>query len=198
MTSLASPADASRFCTVVGCSRRHVSSSYCGAHYMRWRRHGDPCAGRTPDGERDTFFRDVVLPFNGEGCLRWPYSSDSTGRPQITRHGKNATLARVICEEIYGPPSRPGLHAAHNCGNGHCINPTHLRWASPEENEADKIEHGTVARGEKHYAAKLTETDVVKIRALRGVFPQRELAEMFSVGAGAIAAIHAGSTWRWL
>ena len=29
-------------CSVEGCERRRKTAGYCGAHYWRWRTHGDP------------------------------------------------------------------------------------------------------------------------------------------------------------
>ncbi|UQE74223.1 sigma-70 region 4 domain-containing protein [Gordonia sp. PP30] len=34
-----------RRCEVVGCGREHRARGYCGTHWQRWRKHGDPLAG---------------------------------------------------------------------------------------------------------------------------------------------------------
>jgi hypothetical protein len=58
-------------------------------------------------------------------------------------HFERAT--RVMCKLAHGPAPTPKHHAAHSCGKGHeaCINPKHLRWATPRENAADAKLHGT-------------------------------------------------------
>lgn len=60
---------------------------------------------------------------------------------------------RLMCVFVNGdcPPDKN--EAAHSCGNRKCVNPAHLRWATYEENGADKIIHGT-NRGWKHPTEK--------------------------------------------
>ncbi len=36
-----------KLCTVEGCTRRHYGHGYCAMHYSRWKRLGDPLAGKT-------------------------------------------------------------------------------------------------------------------------------------------------------
>lgn len=37
-----------KLCAVEGCGKRATSRGWCGAHYSRWFRHGDPLAGKYP------------------------------------------------------------------------------------------------------------------------------------------------------
>ena len=39
-------------CTVEGCERQHHAKGWCGPHYKRWRRCGDPTAPRTYNDPR--------------------------------------------------------------------------------------------------------------------------------------------------
>jgi hypothetical protein len=73
-----------------------------------------------------------------------------------------------------------------------------LSWKTREENEADKIIHGTGARGEKSGLAKLTESDVHEIRALGKIQSQREIASKFGVSRSNIGYILAGTRWVYL
>jgi len=41
-----------RVCQIDGCNGKHVARGWCDAHYMRWRRHGDPEAGGPPQAQR--------------------------------------------------------------------------------------------------------------------------------------------------
>ncbi len=185
-------------CSVSACGKPvHNGRGWCRAHYMRWRAHGSPTAGSTPKGAAPKFLQDVVLPYTGDDCLAWPYSKDRYGRGQIGIGGKRLYVHRIVCEELYGPPPSSRHHAAHSCGKGHlgCVNPVHLRWATPAENNADKLMHGTHNRGERCGTAKLTEAQVRQIRASEGKSSQRALAEKFGVSTTSIHLILNRTNW---
>ena len=61
----------------------------------------------------------------------------------------------------------PDLVAAHQPGTCHdplCVNPHHLRWATPSDNALDRHGDGTSATGSKNGNAKLSDSDVSDIR----------------------------------
>jgi hypothetical protein len=86
--------------------------------------------------------------------------------------------------------------AAHYCGNGAkgCIHPLHMRWATPQENEADKIAHGTRLIGNDQPRSKLDDDAVRYIRKVRN--NQQALADRFGVSRNAIRQVLSGKTWR--
>lgn len=51
-----------RICSIPDCSRKHASRGWCGAHYERWKRHGDPLSG----GPNQP--RYAATPCSAEGC----------------------------------------------------------------------------------------------------------------------------------
>jgi hypothetical protein len=186
-------------CKVQGCAKPAVRRGWCYAHYKRWRRHGDPLGGRTANGEPQKFIDEVVLPYAEDACLTWPFAC-AEGRAQIRNGGKAQFVARLVCEAVHGPAPSEHHHAAHSCGRGGagCVNPKHLRWATPSENNMDKVGHGTHNRGERNPNHKLTEGDVRQIRALRYVVPQNDLADQFDVHVSTIAQLQSGRYWAWL
>jgi hypothetical protein len=105
-----------------------------------------------------------------------------------------------MLKQISDPPSSK-YQAAHKCGNGHlgCVNPKHLSWKTRAENEADKIAHGTISRGERNGHAKLVEASVIAIisRADRGE-TQQSLADSFGVHQSTISVIVHRKRWRYL
>jgi hypothetical protein len=138
-------------CSIAGCDRPAINiRGWCKRHYLRWWRHGDPLK-RTRfnnDGEADAYFRDVVMAYEGDDCIRWPFQNT---RPMLRRNGKHSFVSRLVCIEHRGPPPSPVHQAAHSCKNGDfCITKAHLSWKTPKENSADKNIHGTMARGERH------------------------------------------------
>lgn len=196
-------AEAKRICAVEGCEKPVLKRQWCSAHYHRWKRHGDPLAGRpAPYGEPLRWMRER-LTYADDGCLTWPFGRYSTGYGVLCGGGKERQAAhRWVCAQVNGPPPSPEHHAAHSCGKGHegCVAPLRLRWATPAENVADAIQHGTLAalgyQGERHPRAKLTMADVTDIRRrLRGGERMYELAREFGVSHASVSSIKTGRTW---
>jgi hypothetical protein len=175
----------------------------CKAHYNRWLKHGDPQHGgalRTKNGAGlDWVKRNTG--FDGEDCLLWPFARDDAGRGKIHLNGKSTSASRVMCELVRGPAPSQDHHAAHRCGNGHlgCVNPGHLRWATPKENADDKFIHGTQVIGQRCNSAKLDDADAAEILRLKGSgIKQQELADKFGVHQTTISDIWSGRRRSWM
>ena len=95
--------------------------------------------------------------------------------PQIASHGypvaglskngrvKQQLIHRMVLEAFEGPCPE-GNEARHLDGDRANPSASNLRWGTPLENAADKEAHGTVMRGGRHGAAKLTDAQVVELR----------------------------------
>lgn len=161
-----------RICSIDGCGKKHYARNLCQPHYQVWRndfvRQNGPI-GRPDISEQQAYFRDIVLPHSGADCLIWPYARDKDGYGRVNWTKGTLSASRSACLERHGPPPSPRHQAAHNCGNGHlgCVNPNHLRWATPLENAADIHIHGTdrktYSKRPKHWL--LDEQAVRRIRA---------------------------------
>ena len=136
---------------------------------------------------------------SGDDCLIWPFSRLKKGYPAVVWPVKGARsgvyACRYMCELAHGPAPTEEHDAAHSCGNGKggCINPKHLRWATPAENEADKILHGTKIVGIGRKLAKLNDEKVRAIRVAQG--SQQTVADQYGVSRNAIRQILNGRTW---
>lgn len=128
----------------------------------------------------------------GEECLIWPFGRCQGGYANIGRAGKAIYVHRLMCERRNGPPPSPTHHAAHSCGKGHegCVNPCHLSWKTPANNQADRRQHGTLT-GRRY---RLTPEKVAVIRASRD--PVLVIAKQFNVTEATIRQIRSGKTWR--
>lgn len=74
-----------------------------------------------------------------------------------------------------------------------------LRWDSRKNNHKDKETHGTLPKGERHAGAKLTDSDVVTIRALRARGKTfRKIAEQFGVATMTAYRAAVGDSWSHL
>lgn len=185
-------------CSVPGCGNPYEARGLCRNHYYRLRKHGDPLAGRTSPGEPMRWVTEVAAKYEADDCLIWPFGGGTYGALWID--GRQDKAHRVICEMIHGAPTSDRSEVAHSCGKGHegCVNPRHLRWATRSENLMDRVEHGTSGRGEDNSHAKLTEDDVMFIRANAGGMSQGKLAERFGVSRKTIGGIVQGKRWAWL
>lgn len=187
-------------CSIPECGKKHIAHGLCMMHYTRVRNHGTPFAkGTTPNGIVRRFYETVVLPHKNENdCLLWPYSIGRNGYGQMAENGKMRTVSRLVCENVHGTPPTKKHHAAHSCGIRACVNPMHLRWATPVENASDKILHGTHNRGEKCHFSTLTEQQVREILELKGKETQESIANRYGVTFHAISSIHRRTSWSWL
>lgn len=186
-------------CSVDGCSRPiHGRKDWCRRHNLQFWRTGSVETTLTARGEPERWLRRHSS-YVGEACLIWPFSRTHKGRAQLRAASGNAP--RLMCTIAHGEPPSSTHHAAHSCGkaNDGCIHPGHLRWATPKENEADKMLHGTRPLGEKSNLSKLTIDQVVEIRMrARGGETQREIAEEFGVKQSCISSIKNKVSWAWL
>lgn len=126
-----------------------------------------------------------------EFCLMWPFHRAQNGYGQIGVD--RAAPHRVMCEYRNGPPPTDLHHAAHSCGMGHlgCVNPWHVDWKTPSENECDKHRSGAW-RPQR----KLTPDQVDEIRSMKGRERTVDTAERLGISERNIRDIQAGKIWR--
>ncbi len=111
------------------------------------------------------------------------------GNRKWTQHGVHA----AVCAAFNGP--RPeGQLVRHLDGNPGTNDFRNLAWGTFQDNEADQIRHGRGLQGIRHHQAKLTEADVLAIRA--STRTGRELSQLFGVSGVAISSIRRRKTWR--
>lgn len=83
------------------------------------------------------------------------------------------------------------MHAAHcpeNCKSRACVNPNHLRWATPKENQHDRRIFGNSAR-------KLETKDVQAIFKCQDSTSM--IAKKYSIHDATVRSIKTGKTWGW-
>lgn len=187
-----------RQCSIPGCSSLARRRGWCTKHYHRWRAHGDPLKLLTAaQGELRDYLDNVVMAYEGDECLMWPFSRDSHGYGALRFEGRTCKVHRVVCELVNGPPASPNMHAAHSCGRGAegCCTKRHLSWKTHAENMADTVLHGTSRAGERNPLAKLTSAQVAEILELNGTVTQRALARQFAVSQATISRVVLRRNW---
>lgn len=111
------------------------------------------------------------------------------------RGQKRVSLHALVLHAFHGP--RPdGTQGAHLNGHRDQNQKDNLAWKTPLQNSSDKYDHGTVLMGEAHQNAKLTEADVLNIRASSET--SRALAAKFSVSQSLISQLKLGIGWGHL
>lgn len=187
-------------CSIDSCGKPVFSRSWCKAHWTRWRRHGDPYAGRRNRGDLSVLLQSL-LKMETDECITWPSTGlNKYGYAVIRWEGKQQRVNRVVCGIMRGSPTDAKLHAAHSCGNRACVNHRHLRWATPTENQADRLLHGTDGRGEKNVTSKISEQDARAIRLAWKArdLNQTEIGKRFGITPSAVSHIVTGKNWGWL
>jgi len=123
------------------------------------------------------------------------------GRWQVSlsRHGEHHTFpVHVLVAHAFIGPRPDGKeinHIDYNCLNN---TPDNLEYVTPIENIKHAYAHGqaerTTQRGSKQGSAKLTEADVVAIRA--SAIPRDKIAAAYGVSACTIKFIRNGRSWK--
>jgi hypothetical protein len=115
------------------------------------------------------------------------------GYGQLTFLQQKYTAHRVSWELHFGPIP-DDLCVLHKCDNRQCVNPNHLFLGTRAENQQDMARKGRSARGSRHGGAKLTEAEVVEIRAFKEL--HKLLAERYGVTPSSISLIKSRRHWR--
>jgi hypothetical protein len=132
-------------------------------------------------------------------CQLWLGGSDSHGYGQLRWNGRVSRVARLTWESERGPIP-PGMHVLHRCDNPPCRNIDHLFLGTNDDNIADKIAKGRQARtpGESHVSAKLTEAQVLEIRAFPAGASPKDIGALYGVSKSTICKIRSRKRWTHL
>lgn len=112
-------------------------------------------------------------------------------------HGFGRALHRLILEAFVGPPPA-GMVACHGNGRRGDNRLENLRWDSPVNNLADRKAHRTLPSqaGEANNQAKLTVSDVRRIRRLRTRgMARRLIAARYRIHPVTVSFICLGKRW---
>jgi hypothetical protein len=127
-------------------------------------------------------------------------TKDSSGYWQVSlrKNGKRFSrrVARLVLETFVSPPPA-NTQACHNDGTRTNDKLWNLRWDTQTNNQRDRIQHGTTARGENSVRSKLTELQVRVIRrCIEFGMYERIVAQIFKVARPTINSIASRRRWR--
>lgn len=137
------------------------------------------------------------------------YRKEHILKPAINKHGYHRVLLSkdnkhsqkpihrlVAIAFIPNPENKPEVN--HVWGNKGDNRATSLEWNTTTENNnhALNTKLRIMPNGESCYNSKLTESQVKKIKELRGVYSQKEIAKTFNVSQTLISKIFLNRTWK--
>lgn len=96
-------------------------------------------------------------------------------------------------------PRHEQAMVCHNDGNPANNRLENLRYGTAAENCADRVKHGTALQGSRHPNSKLTDADVLAIRARRDSGESiKSIAADYPYAASVISAVASRKRWKHL
>jgi len=132
--------------------------------------------------------------------LRGRIDKDGYRKVSLCRLGEEDVrfVHGLVLEAFSG--QRPSvLHqAAHNDGNPANNSVGNLRWATPKSNQSDRVVHHTSSRGERQYAATMSDAVVRLAREefSKGGITKTALAKKYGVPVHNMTMAILGRTYR--
>lgn len=156
------------------------------------------------------FWAKVRKSTEPNGCWLWTGAKlKSGGYGAIRVGGRNGITNRAHCLSWTWACGDipPGMFICHHCDTPACVRPNHLFLGTAADNSHDMVRKGRYVQptncghaGIEHYAAKLSEQDVLAIRKryAAGRETYASLAAAYRVTFSNIAAIVKRRSWRHL
>lgn len=180
-------------CQISDCSNVHLARGMCKMHYYRVKAAGE--LKPRPNDDIEDYWSQVE---KTDACWVWKGMVNKSGYGVYKR--KRSFKEKLTHRQswIMASGAIPdGLWVLHTCDNRPCVNPDHLFLGTCADNNADKIRKGRARNigviGEKHHAARLTESQVRLIRSDRR--PDTEWAKIFGLSDSAIRDARIGRNW---
>ena len=164
-------------CTVEGCEKPHVGKGFCGKHFSRLKRHGNPeKTKRNHVNTIDDFWKHVD---KTQGCWVWVGGRFADGYGYFSHKGK-PWRAHRLSFKIKHDHVPSDLLVCHTCDNPLCVNPKHLFLGTPKDNTADMIKKGR----QRKKLSPLSQEDIRLILAeyIPKVVTQKNLAAKYGGG----------------
>lgn len=136
-------------------------------------------------------------------CWEWKGARLPSGYGQFGLYRGRVMLAHRFIDIAFNGDSDEDFLVMHTCDNPSCVRPSHLRRGTPKENMDDMRSKGRARladyskiRGDKHYAAKLNQSQVDEIRSLCVPGQSKTIiAERFGISLSHVYKIIHGGSW---
>ncbi len=124
-------------------------------------------------------------------CWIWQRAKIDAGYGELRHQGKHIGAHVFAWIKKHGPVQK-GFFVCHDCDTPACVNPKHLFVGTQKQNMENAATKGRMARGTRHYAATLSDKDILKIR--KDKRKQKIIAAKFNVSRATISRIKTGKT----
>jgi len=162
-----------------------------------------PCPG-FPDSEVSSLGRVRRSPESHwrPGLIR-SLDRDKAGYASILMHQggqkKKKRLHRMIAIAFLGEPPFEAAEVNHKDGDKRNCQKDNLEWTTSSGNKTHALKMGLSRSGERHWYARLSNEQVIEIRALlAGGQSDSMLAERFGVCRETVSNIRSRRTWNYL
>ena len=142
-----------------------------------------------------TRIEESSIPEPNSGCWLWLGGTTPKGYGMLRVDGVMRRAHRVSYA-AYNDEPIGDLHVLHKCDNPTCVNPDHLFLGTNQDNVDDRVRKGRNGKllGENNHQAKLSEEDIVAIRASSS--DNIALASMYGVSRSLVSLIKRGKRWN--
>lgn len=145
-------------------------------------------------------FRFWAKVHKSEGCWNWTASRDTSGYG-LFRLGRKLYKAHRFSWIIALGSIPTDLVVCHKCDNPICVNPIHLFLGTRADNnlDRDRKNRQVSVKGEEHYRAVLTISDVMKMRYIKQQnpsIPYYTIAAQFNVCASTAHRAITRKSWK--
>jgi hypothetical protein len=183
-------------CSVDGCGKPVRGRGWCGKHYMRWLTHGSVVIPNPRDLPPEERFWPKVD--RSGSCWLWVGGCRDRDGYGLFSIGKRQIRAHRFSYEQQNGPIPDGMVVMHTCDVPACVNPAHLRLGTTRENAADSARKARRPVGSRKPAAKLTEGQVLNLRAqyAAGGVTHAQLAAEYGISRALVSVIVTRKAWR--
>ncbi len=169
------------------CGKPAIARGLCRTHYLYARKHGTLHEHSTITPV-EAFFAKVK---KTETCWLWAGTTNDYGYGVFLLPGEKPVRAHRFSYEIANNVSVPANKVVmHVCDNPRCVNPDHLKVGTKRDNNLDSAYKGRKPSGERHWACKLTETQVAAIIADPAT--HSVIAKKYGISQGHVSRIKSG------